>query len=65
MGASRTTGKSWYIAPKMTIITKPSRYKCENAASEDEIIYPELEQVYYKSAIQKRNRIMIDESDFK
>ena len=30
----------------------------------DEIIYPELEQVYYKSAIQKRNRIMIDESDF-
>lgn len=30
----------------------------------DEIIYPELEDVYFKAAIQKRNRIMVDESDY-
>lgn len=30
----------------------------------DERVYPELEHVYFKAAIQKRNRIMIDESDF-
>ncbi len=50
------------------ILIIPYRTKAIDAAFQekkyDEIIYPDLGQVHFKAAIQKRNRWMIDNSDY-
>ena len=45
-----------YLTKTLDDISKAKKY--------DEIIFPDLGRVHYKSAIQKRNRWMIDRSDF-
>ena len=45
-----------YITKRIDDLYKEKRY--------DEIVFPDLGNVHYKAAIQKRNRWMIDNSDY-